>query len=144
MNLQEYQKLHGIKRIDFSKVKPSEHEEEYDTDRIVCPYCGYTKKIVIDEIHSILLGKPCKCSECEKWFYIHGKAILETTCTPMEDYVLRYRKQIEKSYKDVDYCARRMTNFPEYKHDIEWENYDKYARPLFENMEINNMDIKTL
>lgn len=104
MNLSEFQKKHGIKRIDFSKVKPSEHETEYDTDKLVCPYCGEKIQYESEETDSILQGTPYQCPECEKWFYAEGEVRIDTTCTPIEDKVLDSHTMycIEQSYEYMD------------------------------------------
>lgn len=39
MNLKEFQKKYHIRRIDFEKVEPSGFEEEYASDKLICPYC---------------------------------------------------------------------------------------------------------
>jgi len=137
MNLSEFQKKYGIKRIDFNKVKPSGHETEYGTDRLICPYCGSDIEYEAEETDSILCGEPYQCPECEKWFYASGEVSIDTTCTPIEDKVLdRFtREYIQDTYKHMDECAKLgcQWDVPPYG-VVEWEVYKDYAEPLFENM----------
>lgn len=138
MNLSEFQKKHSIKRIDFSKVKPSGRETEYDTDKLVCPYCGEEIEYESEEIDDILKGESYQCPECEKWFYASGEVSIDTVCTPMEDAVLERRFYIEDTYQYMDECVKKGLDLPERRCGIaEWETYAAYARPLLENMKID-------
>ena len=65
MNLAEFQKLHGIKRIDFDKLHRTDIEEQDDTDRLICPYCGEVIEYEAEDIDDILGGTPMQCPECE-------------------------------------------------------------------------------
>ena len=38
MNLKEFQKKYGIRRIDFEEVEPTDYEKQYAEDKLVCPY----------------------------------------------------------------------------------------------------------
>lgn len=40
MRLKEFQEKFHIRRIDFSKVEPSDHVEQHGCDQLICPYCG--------------------------------------------------------------------------------------------------------
>ena len=54
--LKEYQKMHGIKRIDFSKVELSGLPEQESIDELVCPYCESTFDYESEYIDDILGG----------------------------------------------------------------------------------------
>lgn len=136
MNLSEFQKKYGIKRIDFSKIKPSAHETEYDTDKLVCPYCGEKIQYEGEEIDDILKGESYKCPECEKWFYVEGEISIDTYCEPLEDAVLKRKRYIEDIYNYMDKCDRNGCEWEERYGNVEWETYKKYAEPLFENMKM--------
>ena len=137
MNLSEFQKKYGIKRIDFGKVKPSEHETEYDTDRLICPYCGEVIEYGDEEIDDILRGESYQCPECEKRFYASGEVSIDTTCTPMEDAVLENQNHIEGMYHYMDECDKKGCQWDGRYGVVEWETYKEFAEPLFENMRID-------
>jgi hypothetical protein len=136
MKLSEFQKRFGIKRIDFSKVKPSRMEEQWESDKLKCPYCLEEIEYESEEIDAILKGEPYQCPECEKWFYAEGEVTIDTTCYPMEDAVIRHRRHIESTYDHMDKCEAGGVDWPDNRYGIvEWEVYNEYARPLFENEE---------
>ena len=136
MNLAEYQKKYGIKRIDFSKVERTELDEQYGTDRAICPYCELEFEYEAEDIDDILGGMVMQCPQCEKNFYIEGELTVDTTCKPMEDAVLDNRRYIEAEYDHGDKCEAKGMEWPEKQIGmVEWETYAKWARPLFENME---------
>lgn len=137
MNLSEFQKKYGIKRIDFSKVKPSGCETEYDTDKLVCPYCGEKINYESEEIDDILKGESYQCPQCEKWFYASGEISVDTTCTPMEDAVLEHQYHIEGTYQHMDECDKIGCEWDNPHGVVEWETYKKFAEPLFKNMRID-------
>lgn len=137
MRLQEVIEKHGIKRIDFSKIKrDGEAEEEYGSDNLICPYCKKVFEYDSEEIQDILNGEPYQCPDCYKWFYVEAEMSLETTCTPMEDAVMRHRRHIEETYAHMDECDKRGLDFSKNVYQtVEWSVYREFAEPLFENME---------
>lgn len=50
MNLKEFQEKYHIRRIDFSKVKPTENDVEYGSGKLICPYCGTENEYENDEV----------------------------------------------------------------------------------------------
>ena len=137
MRLQEVREKHGIKRIDFSKVKRHEEDmEECGSDKLICPYCKKEIEYDGEEIQDILNGESYQCPFCDKWFYAEAEISLNTTCTPMEDAVINHRRHIEGSYRHMDECDEKGLDFSEniYR-TVEWDVYREFARPLFENME---------
>lgn len=137
MRLQEVREKHGIKRIDFSKIKRDEEaEEEYGSDKLICPYCKKEIEYNGEEINDIINGESYQCPFCDKWFYAEGEISLNTTCTPMEDAVINHRNHIEGTYKHMDECDEKGLDFSKniYR-TVEWDVYREFARPLFENME---------
>lgn len=108
MNLKEFQKKYHIRRIDFEKVEPSGFEEEYASDKLICPYCKSSIDYDCEDANDILSGTPFLCPECEKWFYASGEVSIDTTCTPIEDKVIERRNHIES-----DYGQHSPQRFPE-------------------------------
>lgn len=140
MNLKEFQKKYGIRRIDFDKVELSDFEEEYAEDELICPYCKAKIKYDAEEINDILDGTPYQCSNCEKWFYADGEISVDTTCTPIEDKVLEHftKKYIEDTYSYMDECDSKGCEWDNPYGCVEYELYKQYAEPLFENMKAGN------
>lgn len=135
MTLSEYRQRYGIKRIDFSKLKRSEIEEQYGSDKLICPYCMNPIEYEGEEIDDIISGEPYQCPKCEMWFYAEGELSLETTCIPMENAVIDRRKHIEDSYAHLDKCEAGGVDFKENRFgNIEWNTYASFARPLLENL----------
>lgn len=136
MDLQEFQKKYGIKRINFDEVKSSGYDVEYGTDELICPYCGEEIYFEYTEVDDILNGSPYQCPGCEKWFYASGEVSIHTTCTPIEDKVLDgfTRSCITGTYKHMDECAKCGCQWDSPKGVVEYETYKQYAEPLFENM----------
>ena len=135
MNLKEYQRLFGIKRIDFGKIHRTNLEEECASDEIICPYCKCKIQYEAEETDEIIRGTAWKCPECEKWFYVSAEVTVDTTSVPMEDAVIDHRKYIERSYSHIDECEAHGMNFPTKACGfVEYEVYQKWAKPLFENM----------
>ena len=85
MNLKQFREKFGIKRIDFSKIRKTDLEEQYESDRLRCPYCETVIELYTEDYDDVLKGTSIQCPECEKWFYATGEVSIETTCTPMED-----------------------------------------------------------
>lgn len=140
MNLKEFQKKHGIRRIDFDQVEPSDYEEQYAEDELICPYCKTKIKYDVEEINDILDGTPYQCPCCEKWFYAEGEISVDTTCTPMEDKVLDgfTKKYIEDTYSYMDKCDSKGCEWDNPYGCVEYELYKQYSEPLFENMKAGN------
>lgn len=137
MNLSEYQKLYGIKRIDFDKVHRTDIDEEYGDDKLICPYCKHEFEYESEDTGDILNGTSWQCPECEKWFYAEGEASITVTCTPMEDAVIDHKRHIERSYEHIDQCEEAGMKFPKQRYGfVEWEVYQEFAYPLFENEEM--------
>ena len=135
MNLAEFQKKFGIRRIDFDRVHRTDLDEEYGDDKLVCPYCGEEIEYESEDIDDVLHGTSWMRPACEKWFYAEGEATINVTCTPMEDAVIDNRRHIESTYRYIDECEKRGMNFPDNLYgNAEWEVYNKFAQPLFENM----------
>ena len=135
MNLEEYQKRFGIKRIDFNKVHRTDLEEQYADDEMICPYCEYKIQYEAEDTDAVIRGTAWECPECGKWFYVDAEVTVNTTCTPMEDAVIDHRRYIESSYDHIDQCEARGMDFPEKQYGfVEWETYYKWAKPLFRNM----------
>ena len=136
LTLQEFQKLHGIKRINFDKVHPTDLEEQLGSDNLICPYCENKIEYDAEQIEDILHGTSYQCPYCEKWFYAEGEMEINTWCKPMEDAVIDNRRYIEQMYAHMDMCSEKGLLFPENRYgNVEWEKYYEYAMPLFENME---------
>lgn len=137
MRLKQLQERYGIRRIDFNKVKLTGKEEQYASDAMVCPYCGHCNEYEGEETDEILKGTPYQCGECEKWFFAQGEIVINTTCTPIEDKVLEpfTRRCIEDNYAHMDRCDMCGCEWDNPFGLVEWETYQKYARPLFENAE---------
>ena len=136
MNLAEYQRKYGIKRIDFADIEPSGLDEQYADDKLICPYCGSEIEYESEDTDIILRGTEWQCVECEKWFYVDADVTVNTTCTPMEDAVRYNRRYIEDAYRHIDECEKKGMEFPDRRYGfVEWETYQKWAKPLFENQE---------
>lgn len=135
MNLEDFQKKYGIRRIDFNKVKPTNLNPEYAEDALICPYCKNTVHYDSEDINDILDGTPYQCPHCEKRFYAEGELIVNTTCTPIEDKVLDVftQKCIEDTYTYMDECDSKGCERDNPYGCVEYELYKQYAEPLFEN-----------
>ena len=132
--LREYQAMHGIKRIDFSKVNASGKHKQYSTDELICPYCKAEFDLDSEEIDEVVGGTKYQCPDCEKWFYAEGEISVNTWCTPIEDIVLDRKVWIEETYKHLDKCEEMGVLFDgDRKGCVEWGTYERYAMPLFEN-----------
>lgn len=137
--LVDYQKQFGIKRIDFSKIQPTGIEEQYENEQLRCPYCKGVIYYDSEEIDTILHGTSWWCPNCEKNFYVTAEVTVNTTCTPMPDAVIDWRRHIENTYSHIDELERRGFDFPDYQHGfVEWEIYWEFAKPLFENERIED------
>ena len=135
--LKEYQKMHGIKRIDFSKVEPSGLREQESTDELVCPYCESPFDYEAEDIDDILGGTKWQCPHCDKWFFAEGEMSINTWCKPIEDAVLEHQRHIEDTYAHVDKCVEKGLLFNGDRYGcVEWEAFYDYAMPLFENEEM--------
>ena len=139
MNLKEFQKKYGIRRIDFSKIKPTNLDSEYAEDELICPYCKNTVHYDSEDVNDILVGTPYQCPHCEKRFHAEGETTIKTTCTPIEDKVLDdfTRKYIEDTYSYMDECDSKGCEWDNPYGCVEYELYKKYAEPLFENLKGN-------
>lgn len=136
MNLKEFQEKWGIKRINFDKIDIDEDlDEEFGSDSLVCPYCGYEYNYESEDIDDVLKGSAFQCPECEMWFYAEGEATINTYCKPMEQAVLDNKRNIQDTYDHVDKCEELGTEWGDRYGNVEWETYKAYARPLFENEE---------
>lgn len=140
-NLKDFMDKHGIKRIDFDAIEMSDAEEEFATDKLVCPYCGCEMELMGEEYDDVLKGTAYQCEDCEKWFYVEAEMSINTTCKPMEDYLLEpwVKRNIQGRYDHDDQCNEKgmiwdLDNKFQY---IEWQTYKEYAEPLFENMKID-------
>ena len=139
LTLKQFQEKFGIKRIDFSKIKPTGIEETYEDDKLICPYCHWEMDIDIEDIDNVLGGVAIQCPECEKFFYATGEITVNTTCTPMEDAVLQNQGYIQDLYDHCDKCEERGVLYNNFRYGtVEWDMYEKYAKPLFENLEVDN------
>lgn len=69
MKLKEFQEKYHIRRIDFSKVKPTDNDVEYGSDKLICPYCQAVNEYEGEETEEIIKGTPVQCCDCDKWFY---------------------------------------------------------------------------
>lgn len=137
LTLKQYQEINGIKRINFNEVEPSEFEEEYASDEMICPYCKKTVPYEAEETDNIIRGTAYQCPYCNEWFYVSAEITVETTCTPMETAVLDHKRHIEGMYDHMDKCAEHGLLFPPTKYgNVEWETYYEFARPLFENQKM--------
>lgn len=136
MNLAEYQKRFGIKRIDFSKVHRTNLEEQYGEDDLICPYCQTRIEYEAEYTDDVIRGTAWRCPECNKWFYVDAEVTVNTTCYPMEDAAIDHRRYIEHSYEHIDECEKKGMDFPEKQYGfVEWKTYCRWAKPLFENAE---------
>lgn len=139
MTLKQWQEKYGVKRIDFAKVKPSGYDYESGYDNLICPYCKVTIEYESEEIDSLFKGEAYQCPNCEKWFYAEAEMNITTTCTPMEETVLRNRRYIQDTYDYIDKCERLGTKWDDNRYgNVEWNVYAEYARPYFENQENNH------
>jgi len=137
-NLEEFMKECGIKRIDFDAIEPTGLEEEYGTDELICPYCGTHVQYEGEETDEIIRGTVYQCPECERHFNVEAEVSINTTCKPLEDYLLEpwVRRNIEGRYAHDDECDSKGMDWDadkKYSY-IEWQTYKEYAEPLFENM----------
>lgn len=136
MNLAEYQDLFGIKRIDFNKVHRTNLNEQYADDEIICPYCESKIWYEAEDTDEIIRGITWECPDCGKWFYVDAEVTVNTTSYPMEDAVIDNRRYIERSYEHIDECEAHNMEFPKKTYGfVEWETYQKWAKPLFKNQE---------
>ena len=136
MNLEQFHKKFGIKRIEFSKVRKSDRETQCESDALRCPYCESIIEYESENTEDILKGTPWQCPLCEKWFYAEGEASIDTWCKPMEDAVIEHRRYIEDAYNHVDKCLEHGLLFDDNRYgNVEWETYYNYAKPYFENLE---------
>ena len=142
MTLKEFQKMSGTKRIDFQNVKPVDLEKQFASDVLICPYCKHKNEYGFEEIDSIISGTKYLCSNCEKWFYAEGEVSINTCCTPIENKVLEAftRNHIQDTYNHMDICLEGGVNFVSKNGVAEYIVFDEYAKPLFENMDINKKD----
>lgn len=134
MNLKEFQKKYHIRRIDFAKIKPTNLTKEYAEDALICPYCKNSISYESDVTNDILDGTPFQCHSCGKWFYADGEITINTTCTPIEDKILEYKKYIERDYQYMDECDKKGCEWDAPYGVVEYGIYKGYAEPLFENM----------
>lgn len=139
MNLNEYQKAHGIKRIDFSKVKRSGKNPTYAENILVCPYCDGNIEYDSYDEEEILSGTTYECPHCGKQFYAEGEVTtISTTCKPIEDVIMDRQKHIEANYRDMDDCdAKGMDFYENQRASRELHMYNEYGRPFFENAAID-------
>jgi hypothetical protein len=138
MNLEQFHEKFGIKRIDFSKVKKSNIEKQYGEDELICPYCEATIDFESEDIARILEGEAHQCPHCDKWFYAEGEVRIDTTCIPMDQAVMEHRISIEQSYSHIDKCIECGLRFDDNRYgNVEWETYYNYAKPYFENLEMD-------
>lgn len=135
MNLKEFQKKYHIRRIDFSKISPTNLTKEYAEDALICPYCKNSMQYDSEDVNGILVGAPIKCQNCGKWFYAEGEIVVNTTCTPIEDKVIEYRKYIERDYRHMDECDEKGCEWDTPYGVVEYGIYKEYVETLFENME---------
>lgn len=136
MNLAEYQKKFGIKRIDFDKVHRTNLEEQYADDELICPYCESKIQYEAEDTGEVIRGTAWECPNCGKWFYVDAEVAINTTSYPMEDAVINNRRYIERSYEHIDECEAHGMDFPEKSIGfVEWEIYQQWAKPLFKNHE---------
>lgn len=135
MNLKEFQKKYHIRRIDFEKVEPSGFEEEYASDKLICPYCKSSIDYDCEDANDMLSGTPFLCPECEKWFYASGEVSIDTTCTPIEDKVIERRSHIKSDYQYMDDWNEKGCEWDNPWGVVEYETYKEYAEPLFKNLE---------
>ena len=139
LTLKEFQEKFGIKRIDFSNVKNCERETQYGSDELICPYCEKKFDYESEEVQGMLSGEPWECPYCGKWFYVEGEASIDTYCYPMERAVLAHRRGIERTYEYMDKCAEKGLLFEDNRYGIvEWEVYAEFAKPYFENLEVES------
>ena len=137
-NLLDFIENLGIKRIDFDDIVPSEFDEQYgDDNKLICPYCEEEIEYCGEETDTILKGVTYQCPNCEKWFRVEAEVIISTTCTPLENHLLKtwVRREIENRYKHDDECNEKglIWDMNKKYSYVEWETYKEYAEPLFEN-----------
>lgn len=141
-NLTEFQKKWGIKRIDFGDIEPTDLEEQYAEDKFVCPYCGTEMEYESEETEQVLKGMTVECIDCGKNFRVEAEITVNTTCTPLEDYVLQgwVHRNIEGMYQHDDECNEKglQWDLGNRYGVVEWEVWKEYAEPLIHNKEQNN------
>ena len=139
VKLKEFQEKYHIRRIDFNKIKPTENDVEYGSDKLICPYCKAVNEYEGEETEEIIKGTSIQCCDCDKWFYAEGEVTIDTTCTPIENKVLEpwVKRNIEQSYEHMDTCDEKGCEWDSPFGVIEYETYKQYAEPLFKNMEID-------
>ena len=136
MTLKQWQDKFGVKRIDFTTVKPSGLDYQCGEDVLICPYCETEVEYESEETEDIIKGEPYQCPECGKWFYAEADITVNTYCSPMEETVLQHRRYIQDTYDYVDKCEALGTEWPDTRYGlVEWNVYDEYARPYFANQE---------
>ena len=144
-NLAKFQKKYGIKRIDFEDIEPTGLDEEYAEDRFVCPYCHTEMEYESEDTEEVLKGMTVECIECGKNFRVEGEVTINTTCTPLEDYVLQgwCRRHIESMYQHDDECNEKGLQWDLNNRYgvIEWEVWKEYAEPLIHNKEMDDEDM---
>ena len=141
VSLKEYQAAHGIKRIDFDRIKPTGLDDCYAEDKLTCPYCSSDIYYESEDIQDLLKGTSYECPECGKYFRVEAETTVCSYCTPMEDYVLEdwVRRSIEAAYKHNAECDAKGMQWDLSKRYgvVEWEIYKDYAEPIFHNMELS-------
>ena len=144
-SLAEYQKKFGIKRIDFGDIVPTELDEEYAEYKFICPYCHTEMEFEGEDTDQVLGGMTVECIECGKNFRVEAEVTINTTCTPLEDFVLQgwTRRHIESMYQHNDECDRlgMQWDLDNRYGVVEWEVWKEYAEPLIHNREMENDDI---
>lgn len=142
-NLAEFQKKYGIKRIDFGDVDFGNYDTQYGSDELICPYCEETFNWEGEDTDEVIRGKTFQCPNCEKYFRVEAEVEINTTCTPIEDYIMQnwVRDSITNTYKDDDYLddmGKEWELNKPYGY-CEYNVWTNYAEPLFENIEIDKL-----
>lgn len=138
MNLKQWQDKFGVKRIDFSKIKCKGLKTQYESDKMICPYCGTINEFESGDSKEVINGTVWRCCECERNFYVSGDVTINTYARPLEDTIAKtwIGRYIQSMYDHVDKCEKNGMDFPDRRYGfVEWEIYYNYAKPLFENME---------
>lgn len=85
-------------------------------------------------------GMTVECIECGKNFRVEAEITVNTTCTPLEDFVLKgwVHRNIEGMYRHNDECNEKGLQWDLNRRYevVEWEVWKEYAEPLIHNKEM--------
>ena len=86
------------------EVKPVKYEEWNcrGEDEAVCPYCGHSNDIVLENNDIEGEKNEMECGECEKTFIYSFSVSVSFDTEPFENYYLRERAKLVKRIKSLE------------------------------------------